>query len=100
MTDTDSRTYTLSDSVANGKTHTTGTSDGTSRTDTNTVYAGGSGGFFGLLNANAGYSHSNSETKSHTESVSDSDSRTLSHGFRDAKHGGQMRVKVLQRATL
>ncbi len=85
MTDTDSRTYTLSDSVANGKTHTTGTSDGTSRTDTNTVYAGGSGGFFGLLNANAGYSHSNSETKSHTESVSDSVSRTLSHGFSDAK---------------
>lgn len=84
-TDTDSRTHTVSDSVADGRTHTKGTSESTSHTGTNTVYAGGSGGVFDLLNVNAGYSHSSSDTTGHTESVSDSVSKTLSHGFSDAR---------------
>lgn len=82
--DTGSRTHTVSDSVANGRTHTRGTSESSSHTETNSVYAGGSGGLFGL-GVNAGYSHSSSDTTSHTESVSDSVSKTLTHGLSDAK---------------
>lgn len=92
ITDTDSSTYTTSDSVADGKTHTIGTSDGTNSSVTDGTYTGvyaHAGGNIGPVSigggVNSGRNHSVSKGTSHTDSVSDSVSRTLTHGFSDAK---------------
>lgn len=101
VTDTDTDTHTINESESDGKTHTTGSADGTSQTVTNGVnvgtYVGGSvnaGINAVLVNAggglnagvSAGYSHSVAKGASRTDSISDSISRTLMHGFSDA-HG-------------
>lgn len=100
-----SDTHTTTQSTAEGKIHTTGTADGTSRTVTNTGTVGvnhsinhsinggiklgplniggskgSSTGVFGSI------SHSVAKGTTHTDSVSDSVSKTLSHGFSDS-HG-------------
>lgn len=79
-TETLSHTVTESDSTADGKTHTAGTSDGTSRIVTNGVNV--SVNCSGIA---AGGSHQVAKGTSHTDSVSDSISKTLTHGFSESK---------------
>lgn len=114
-TDTDTYTHTLTESKSDGKTHTVGTTDGSSRTVTNgvnvgmslggSVHAGLSAGLSAGVNflahaaasagvnaglglntgINTGVSHSVAKGISHTDSISDSISKTLTHGFSDSK---------------
>lgn len=93
-------TYTDTQSTAEGKTHTVGSSDGVSKTVTDGVNVGVYGGVssnaglhlgpFSIgggknTGVSAGYNHSVAKGTSHTDSVSDSISKTLTHGFSDSK---------------
>ena len=83
---TDTVTHTTSDSEAKGETHTEGTTDGTSYTETEGenvgTYAGVNSGISAGVSTSVSYSES--WGTSHSESVSDSISKTLSHGISDS----------------
>lgn len=84
MTDSHSKSQSFSKSVAEGNTHTTGITDGTSTTVTDGVSVGAFAGIKGV-GVTGGYSHSVSKGVSHTDSVSDSVMKTLTHGLSDSQ---------------
>ena len=92
VTDTEGKSI----SVGLGSSHTTGTADGTSDSETTTGTVGtyaGVGGSIGPVGVNAGVTSSVSRGKthgtSHTDSISDSISRNLTLGINSARSIGE-----------